>query len=197
LIPVGSGAVTAAEAVAAREAGKLHRGERAGRAPGGGGNDRACTQADCHEADKRQSPRNAARKPHGGGVHLRNSGRQVYGVPARYHALRRAGSPVCEKGRIGRRQGRIGQNQGRIRRALGRIGDERSLRRRERSRPRPAGFHEAAHRSLAEGLQHRPPAQLVWVPTPGPGVARPLGRSTLVIDPGSIYGGRSAGRATA
>jgi hypothetical protein len=94
----------AAEAVAAREAGKLHRGERAGRAPGGGGNDRACTQADGHEADKRQSPRNAARKPHGGGVHLRNSGRQVYGVPARYHALRRAGSPVCGKGRIGRRQ---------------------------------------------------------------------------------------------
>jgi hypothetical protein len=27
---------------------------------------------------------------------------------------------------------------------------------------------------LAEGLQHRPPAQLVGVPTPGPGVAPPL-----------------------
>ena len=69
---------------------------------------------------------------------------------------------------------------------------------------------EGAHRSLAEGLQHRLPAQLVGVPTPGPGVAPPLsarfgyasssgqgrslGRSTLVIDTGSIHGGRSIAR---
>ncbi len=60
---------------------------------------------------------------------------------------------------------------------------------------------------LAEGLQHRTPAQLAGVPTPSPGVASPLSvrfgyasasgqgrslnRATLVTDTGSIHGGRS------
>ena len=68
-------------------------------------------------------------------------------------------------------------------------------------------IRKVAHQSLAEGLQHRLPAQLLRVPTPGPGVVPPLsarfgyaspsgkgqslGRSTLVIDADSIHAGRS------
>lgn len=65
------------------------------------------------------------------------------------------------------------------------------------------------HRHPEERRTWSPPAQFTWVPAPGSGIAprlsarfsyasasgqgRAIGRATLVIETGSISGGRSAG----
>jgi len=44
--------------------------------------------------------------------------------------------------------------------------------------------------AISSRPRRRPPAQLAGVSTPGPGVAPSLARATLVIENGSIHGGR-------
>jgi hypothetical protein len=46
--------------------------------------------------------------------------------------------------------------------------------------------------AISSRPRRRPPAQLAGVSTPGPGVAPSLARATLVIENGSIHGGRPA-----